>query len=318
MARVPSRPFLWRPGESDDGAALARLRAAFPRPREPMGEAWFLSEERHLYRNLMGDLDQVDADEFCDALVETALGPSCFGPHAEWTDWYHYLLPRVLPRAHESIAFDDLLETLVTAFMAQHPDGVIAPRYPGFVRDVLDTLGSCPMDRVCWSDEGLDVALCLNKSRNVHGLFDWADASGTLSCSLFLCLKYLPPEAVPAWLRSVLSIDDPHWRAQATAWMVGVHGMLTGAITQPAEFEGRSPEVTWEWSHCLKGNYTGDHARTARSTFLPEPNRVAAYATIREVMTEDAILAWIDSIAAYPDLAMEIADLPLEIGALYR
>lgn len=48
--------YFWRPGVGIDSAALDRLRIHFTRPKEPMGEAWFMSSERHLFRELQGDL----------------------------------------------------------------------------------------------------------------------------------------------------------------------------------------------------------------------------------------------------------------------
>jgi len=101
--------FTWIPGEGFDEAACARLTAAFPRPAEPMGEAWFMGGERKMFHNLMGDLQLIPVEHLMDALNEMTSGMTCFGPYPEWIDWYHYLLGRLIPRSHESHV-DYLLE----------------------------------------------------------------------------------------------------------------------------------------------------------------------------------------------------------------
>ncbi len=71
-------------------------------------------------------------------------------------------------------------------------------------------------------------------------------------CLALLCLKYLPQESIAPWLRSVLAIPSPHWRAQMMSWMVGAHDMLTDALRWPSQLpEQAAPSVAWEWSHCL-------------------------------------------------------------------
>ena len=41
--------FKWVPCRGPSAEAIGRMRAHFPKPKEPMGEAWFLSEERFPY-----------------------------------------------------------------------------------------------------------------------------------------------------------------------------------------------------------------------------------------------------------------------------
>lgn len=37
--------FRWVPGRGPDSDAIARLRQAFPKPPQPMGEAWFMGAD---------------------------------------------------------------------------------------------------------------------------------------------------------------------------------------------------------------------------------------------------------------------------------
>jgi hypothetical protein len=95
-------PLLWIPGDGIDTAALARMRSHFPKPKEPMGEAWFMCDDRRMYTELLGDLDALDARTLKEPLAEIAGGTGSFGPHREWQVWFHHLLGATLPRCHET------------------------------------------------------------------------------------------------------------------------------------------------------------------------------------------------------------------------
>jgi hypothetical protein len=72
--------FVWMPGEGIDPASLSRIRLYFRRPNEPMGEAWFMSEERRFFHELRGNLDGLTAWHLQEPLQEIASGTSSFGP----------------------------------------------------------------------------------------------------------------------------------------------------------------------------------------------------------------------------------------------
>ena len=52
--------FCWVPGVAPDEDARQRLTENFPKPNEPMGEAWFMSNERRIYTKALQDFIQVD------------------------------------------------------------------------------------------------------------------------------------------------------------------------------------------------------------------------------------------------------------------
>ncbi|MDQ8731067.1 hypothetical protein [Bradyrhizobium sp. LHD-71] len=304
--------FRWRPGEGPDITALERMHAAFPRPAKPMGEAWFMSKTRHMFTNLMGDIDAVPVNEFEKALEEIAGGTSSFGPYDEWREWFHYLLPRLVLRANESDIWA-LNELLVTGFMTQYPSGVADAPYPAFREDVLNTLGRTIMDRNCWRDGNVVLGTLLRRhNRWPSGLWGWNDASGDLSAALFFNIKYLPEESLRPWMTSVLSIACPYWRAQLIAWFVGAHDVLTGQVRQPPDFTG-DPDIDWEWSHCLKL----ENLVPGESSFFPEPNCRAVLEVLAATMTEDVFLQWLLSVAEKPDLEAELFDLPDRFSTLY-
>lgn len=311
--------FEWVPGQGPDPASLERMMRAFPKPKAPMGEAWFMSETRRMFPELAGDIDTLSTWELDRALEEIASGPASFGQFEEWTEWYHYLLPRIVRRSHEAFVIP-LLEILITAFMSQHPSGLAREPYSGFREDVLATLGRAMMMAECWPGGHPDLFLCLNKSYMPGaGRWLWDEASGKLSASMFFCLKYLDADAVEPWFKSILDIRSTHWRAQLLVWLVGAHGLLTGAIQQPAQLgEDKWPTIEWNWSHCLTGNYTGSFTgQEPISEFLPAANRRRLLHVVHQSVAAGVIPEWVDAFARYPDLVGELLNLPERCVELY-
>ncbi|MCD9026719.1 hypothetical protein LDO26_00630 [Luteimonas sp. BDR2-5] len=277
-----------------------------------MGESWFMGETRRMFDALMGDPETVPPDELHDALQDIAAGTHAFGAVEEWQTWFHYLLPRVVPRAHE-LVFWPLLEMTVTAFITQYPRGIVEASYPRFREDVLVTLGRAMMAPACWRDGRIVLGTLLRRQKWPSGIWGWHDASGDLSASLFLHLKYLVPEEVPGWMASVLAIACPYWRAQLLVWCVGAHGALTGRVDAPANFrEPGVPSVEWVWSHCLDQHFPGEPA-----PFFPRANCQAALDAIAATMDETKLLEWVLSIAEDAELEAELFDIPDRFRALY-
>ena len=274
MPGSSASPFCWVPGQGPDPAALARLAKAFPKPKKPMGEAWFMGEKRELYSELLGDLDPLTDEQLRRPLEEIASGNCSFGPLAEWIEWYHYLLPRLLVRNWGWHLFHPA-ELLVTGFIGQHPDSDGGLPYPAFRTDALATLGQFIMSPSFWLVSDSEVPRCLNKWKGPNGICGWYRVDGLMSASLFFCLKYLPAELVGPWFQSALSIPNKYWRAQLITWLVGAHPILTGEISQPAELrEDARFDVGWEWSHSLDGHYTGNYESPIQlPTFIPAENR---------------------------------------------
>lgn len=239
-----------------------------------MGEAWFMSPERILYTDLLGDIASLVSDQIERPLEEIVSGLTCFGPYPEWQEWFDYLLPRVISRQLRVIVHDPV-ERLITAFMARHPDPGASPPYEVFLDDALATLGQYMMSPQRWSEGKFDAAITVNKVEWPSGLFGWFNCDGLLSASLFFCLKYLPAEKISDWFTSLLDIPNPYWKAQIIVWLVGAHPILVGAINQPSQFPEQGPcDISWDWSHALSGNYSGQHdGNVPEIAFLLEGNR---------------------------------------------
>jgi hypothetical protein len=92
--------FQWIPGRGPDTEAVARLCTAFPRPVEPMGEAWFMSAERKMFDHLLDqDAEFTPLPQLEQALVEIASGTINLTWLQEWHDWFHYFLGRLIRRS---------------------------------------------------------------------------------------------------------------------------------------------------------------------------------------------------------------------------
>ncbi|VWC97111.1 hypothetical protein BCO18175_03791 [Burkholderia contaminans] len=280
-----------------------------------MGDAWFMGESRRLFVELQGDLQSIDIVELDTPLEEIVVGTISFGPSDEWQQWYHYLLAHLTARSHDGQRHA-LLEWLISGFVSQHPDRISPEPYPGFRRDVLDTLGQCLMDARCWPSGALDTAACFNHAREPSSRTgDWFHASGKFSSSMFLCIKYLETSDIRAWLTSVLRIDDPRWRAQLMLWCVGANDLLSGRIRHPSAFSPADyPRIDWQGSRCL----TGSPGRNAAACdFIHPAQREAVVDTLQSFMTEATFLAWLQSLCQYERVETELGDLPYRFYSLY-
>lgn len=175
------------------------------------------------------------------------------------------------------------------------------------------------MDAVCWPAGELDVEVCLDRYFIPRlGLWRWGDANGPLSASMFLCLKYLRADEVGTWLRSVLAIREPRWRAQIMSWLLGAHAVLTGAVRQPSKFDRAGyPRIDWDWSHCLSGDYPSETGECRRLDFIPQANREAALLCVKEHFDEAAFLDWLASFETIPSVGAELAATPFWFFELY-
>lgn len=317
------KPFVWMPGNGVDDLALERLRKHFKRPVKPMGEAWFMGAERRMFTELQGDINHLSANQLQDPLAEIASGISCFGAREEWQSWYHYLLVELLPRSHEQhISY--LLESLITGFMAVYPNGIHHAPYKEFSNDVLNTLGKCMMDKQCWhgADVYTDIAIgkVLHASNNNPAqVWCWWDASGDFSSAMFFCLKYLPESLIEDWLRSVLAIASAHWRAQLIVWLVGSYDILHNVIQWPSQLYNARPEVSWEWSHCLRPDLAVSNESVAKpmAALIPEGTRLKAANLFSTYFSSALYLEWLMSIAEFPYLETELAEIPDKFEQLF-
>jgi hypothetical protein len=244
---------LWRPGVGPDAEALRHLEEHFRMPAQPMGEAWFMGE-RWFYTDL---LDK-DSGRWSQGVIQSAVnslasGPGCFGPRQEWTDWLHFLIPRLLPRI-EDWQWANVYESLVTAFMAQYPDECAQYPYDDFLDDILATLGRVPMSAANWGDGELaELGVIQPIEITPNGPF--LSCGGALSAALFLHLKYLDEGLIPTWLASVLAIKDPVWQFKVVMWVAQSKVLLLNSGKQPFNLKYETDGgAGWHDCWCLFGS----------------------------------------------------------------
>jgi hypothetical protein len=273
-----------------------------------------------MFHELADGVSRLDARQLQEPLGAIASGTSSFGPHAEWHEWYHYLLGQLLRRSHEKFV-SSLLEYLITAFFALYPNGIHKAPYPQFPSDVLNTLGRCIMEPECWNGEYVVVGSMLHRSNdNPKKVWGWWDASGDFSASMYLCLKYLAPTSVQAWFNSVLAIPSPHWRAQVLVWLVGSKELLDGKLRWPSEWHDEAyPSVSWEWSHCLRPelSVSDESGAPAVDSFLEQTSRELVLAAARRHFIEDVFYDWLESISSVPYLEAELMSIPSAFEIMY-
>ena len=312
------RPFVWRPGSGLHAGSIQRMRDHFPRPAEPMGEAWFMGEERRMFDSLLGDLEAFTLEELREPLGEIASGNSSFGPLDEWTDWYRYLLAQLVTR-HAEHSFDSLYQHLVTAFIAVHPRGIDEP-YPGFADDARQTLGRCLMDPVRWSGDRLAVLAPEDPfSGGRRAAFEWSVACGDFSAGMFFCAKYLADEEVDAWLSSVFAIGCPLWTTQLHSWLLGAHPLLTRRVLQLADLEfDPLTNVAWLGSHVLHGDFSGIYDPSPSPLPLLSPGRCeSVMASARRHVSEAGYFAWLDAIRPYEYLQTMLGSVPSRFAEVF-
>ncbi|PRC92747.1 hypothetical protein [Solimicrobium silvestre] len=311
--------FKWTPGVGVNQDSLKRMLSSVKKPKEPMGESWFMGDEREMHDALINKpLGSMSVFEIERPLEDIASGTSSFGPMAEWENWFEYLLPNLIPVA-ANLNDTSLHELLITALMTQHPEGISARPYPGYREDVLQTLGQVLMSKSKW--KGNEIALermLIQKPYDMCKGWGWWNASGDLSSTLFLCLKYLETSEIHEWTTSILEIDDPHWRAQILIWLVGSADILKDELKQPFDLHEHVPSIGWNWSWCLKGNFTGIYdGSIPLKPFISNMNSSAFKSVIREILIDDKLGKWIDSISRIEHLKLEALPFIVDVEHLY-
>ncbi|MGO1071530.1 hypothetical protein [Lysobacter sp. CA199] len=278
--------YRWIPGHGPDPAALRRLRESAPLPRKPMGEAWFMGGERLMYTGLLQpDPQSWSKRELENALEALTSGPRCFDHSDEWSEWFDYLLPRVLERTDDQHSF----ELLVTAVFVHCLDPVLPGRTPQFRRDLLDTLGRRLMAPSCWNPAQADGLL-----RPIASGFYKINPGGAISAACCLVLRYLDAALIDGWIESVLAIDDASWRCAFVVWLAGA-AVVVHDGAQP-ESMGNPPhlEIGWNGHWLLDGSIPSRNLdRDApQFAFFGPTQRQALLASLKRRLDLATLLRW--------------------------
>jgi hypothetical protein len=210
--------YTWLPGALPDETAITRLKQHFPKPEQPPPEAWFISGEVS-YWYPIADQEPADIDL---PMLELYLSDSSSGikafPKTEfaiksWLDWYHYLLPHLIYRAHEAYMLVDLINYFIQIYPDEIPDV-----YPEFRSDMLYTLGRAIMCPQFWGDKDLSKQV-IEGDHQYWIKFGGNNFIMILSPALFFCIKYLNPSEIENWCQSLLNIEGIHWHYNLMLWI---------------------------------------------------------------------------------------------------
>ena len=290
--------YQWMPGRGPSAIALKRMREQIKKPEEPMGEAWFMSEERLLYSEMMEQDPLKLSDRYLkDVLWEIASGTKCFGHLEEWDQWFQFLLPALIERSH--VGFE-LLEDTIGAFFNVFDNG-ITEIYDGFRDDVISSLSLCLMKGELWYDWVDEVTKM--KTRRPKFLNDcgirrgWGctETRSEVSVSLFFCLKYLRPEEIVGWVKSLAVISDPFWQAHLLVWLVGFDEFMQQRPGAYQRIKKASPSLRWHY------DFLNEPAINERD-FLPEVNVQAFLDKVRQEINSETLFRWINSFSHQPAL----------------
>lgn len=292
----------------------------FPRPAAPMGEAWFQSDARVMFTELLErPIAEVSIELLENVLWEISSGISSFGHRREWHDWFKHLLPHLIPRSSQTYAFHALIESTATAFMNVFWNG-ITEEYPGFGADVIDSLGQSLMEPDVWvesSNNQLNVPrtypifLAREDDDGAIAPLFWhaGESNNRLSCMMFFCLKYLPASQIPGWVSSVMAIENPYWKGALAVWLLGAQDLLGDKIARVSKIEKTNPSVKWNNWHVLRSRYGSIDAEEPpcaefndNKDFLPAENNVLFLMEIKRQLTPEVLIQWTDAIATEPNL----------------
>lgn len=313
MIDISTSPYFWTPGAGPDPRALQRLRALTRLPKQAMGEAWFMSEERGRFESLMHDDPRQWPDlDLGNALFEISSGISCFGPRREWQLWCAFLLPRALELlnpAADAYRARHLHPALVTATLMNLQRPAFAHLPPQLPRDLLDTLGRAMFAPALWHDGRMrEDAWCLPFTfGTIYG--DMIDPAHPFAASCTLALKLLEPGQLRGWLASALAIEDPYWRAAWVAWLHAAAPMiLDGAdpgeldLDEPREWNPHAPSephlAAWENSHLLKRESEARSPDGGAPRFIDATRREAFVAALRGLLGRGRLEQWAIALSA--------------------
>ena len=285
--------------------SLKRMRERIKKPDEPMGEAWFMSRKRRLYSEMMEqDPLTLSSSYLGRVLEEIASGTKCFGHLEEWDQWFQFLLPALIERSHESWVLEDTLATFFNVF-----DNGITEIYDGFRDDVITSLSLCLMKSELWFDWVDEVTKM--KTWRPRFLFDFGvthgwnfqKTSAEVSISLFFCLKYLRPEEIASWVKSLVAINDPYWQAHLLVWLVGFNDFINLPSTTWQRLKKAAPNISWGYADPIE-------PASDKRDFLPEVNVQAFPDKVRQEINTETLFRWIDSFSHQPALQETLWNIP--------
>lgn len=246
-------PLEWIPGQGPREEVLQRMKRRFPKPTFPLQESWHMGETIKEYTELLDKpINEISASYLSKCLEEITSWETC---HCDerMRPWFKYLLPYVIERNHEHLVFGSLLEQAVTGCLVIYQEG-LREEYPGFQHDFINSLFHCLMKKEWWCDgkhkeephHAYLVALFLQNKG-----YDENQPNEETSAMLFFGLKFLKPEEIPIWVKSLFQIKDPNWKNNFRIWFKSAEAILRQPESLAGKLEEAVPAISWHYSHSL-------------------------------------------------------------------
>ncbi|RYG72325.1 hypothetical protein EON80_04245 [bacterium] len=285
----------WQPGHGP-GRGLLLLSGHFQKPNIPLGEAWFLGDSRYLFCDLNTyGIDGTSDREVSEAVDELIGGIWSFSERPEWAQWYGYLLPRMV--SSDRFATNDCYASFCTGLVGLSRYS-IEPQIARWEAEFAAVLSTWIMQPRFW-DHGSYLPLRIDSSwKNSWGN---AGVDPKISTSLLLTWRYLRPDALRPWLRSVLAIDDVAWRVHFMKWLHGLDSIFDEGKLGYSFFSQPHSRNFWTDSHRFEIHFEKAAERDFWSLISSE-NIEAFRLAMREEFSAENYLEWIDYFSALPDI----------------
>lgn len=248
------------------------------------------AERRRFHALMAPDPAAWPVDEVEKALAESASGPVCFGHMQEWSDWFPYLLHASIGhvgRWHPVSVF----EGLVTNMMVHCPDRDACRHGEDFVEDALLTVGRLPMDARFWAGGRMIEGSAFQPVQRWPVGTVVADG-GDLHAAFWLMAKYLSPDRLEEWLRSVMAIEDPAWGCGVLSWLACAEPVFE----EPARWPGSRGDMPGFWisAHLLEGGIASgvDDTNLDCGPFLDPARAVALLSAVSRTLDPQRLDAW--------------------------
>ncbi len=189
----------------------------------------------------------------------------------------------------------------------------ISEEYKGFRADVINSLSLCLVNDNLWFDYFDEKTKTVYPRANFLDTYkdgkdqlrlDWnsGKSNESLSALMVFCLKYLNPEEISSWIKSLFSIGDIYWKGALMVWLLGAYDILKQPIIVPSMIEKANPLLDWENFHTLGSSYGSVNAKyppaeefNDNKDFIPTENAKCFLEEINKYLTDDLILEWAES-----------------------
>lgn len=294
---------IWIPGRGPDEELLRALASRYSKPRDPLGEAWFIGETRAIYHDINKAGAEAISNSRLSGYLETTLGGlMSFSETADWSQWYGHITTQILVsrRYLEARYFISQMQEgvfLLSFFNEAHPAHADQSRFAALLAPIL-------MEKTFWSGQSY-IPFWTNHPKPSYWDPNWKETS--ISRSLFLAWRYLQPEAIHPWFKSVLVIPDLRWRACLIAWLVQLQPIFaSGSATISFSLLMVEPRKWPEFGNLfIPFKY---HSRSDEAYLVTPENVEALQAALRMELTEEKCFQWLEDFYSIPEMGppMEI------------